>query len=151
MKKTLIGTAIATVLAGPGLAEAQCTPKDLAGRWDLYFITEATALEATALEATALEATALQCEAFIERDGRLEGGCITWFDRADSEGTIFSGQLSPPRGGCLITGELNPQGSTCGVEATMYRGKGMASGVLHCSDFDSAASSAALFTMIQRR
>ena len=50
MKKTLIGTAIAMVLAAPGIADAKCAPRDLTGLWDLYFtLGSTTALQCTAM------------------------------------------------------------------------------------------------------
>jgi hypothetical protein len=136
MKRTLIGTAIAMLLVAPGIADAKCVPRDLTGLWDLYFT---------------LGPDAYQCQGQQIRDGAFDGACIIWFNLQDSDGDSFAGQLELSKF-CSLSGEVTLGNTPCGIEATMYRSKGMASGVMHCG-FDgdpTAAPFAALFTMIQR-
>jgi hypothetical protein len=136
MKKTLIGTAIAMMLAAPGLADAQCARRDLTGLWDLYFT---------------LGSAAFQCESLSIRAGAFDSACTLWFDSQDSDGDLFAGQLELSRS-CFLSGEVTIGIDTpCGIEATMYRSKGLASGVMHCGFQGNDTAFAALFTMIKRR
>ena len=67
-----------------------------------------------------------------------------------SDGAVFAGQLELSRS-CLLSGEVTSGDTPCAIEATMYRSKGMASGVMHCGFEGNNTAFAALFTMIQRR
>lgn len=137
MKRTLLATAAAVLALTPGIADARCSLRDLAGAWDLYFTTATIAQ---------------QCEMQILSDGMVDGGCITFFDSQDSDGTVFTGQLRLV-GTCNLTGELDIQNmsSPCGVDGTMHQRIGMVGGVLHCGFEGNNTALAALFTMLKQR